>query len=64
MSALSLAADDVDPADRAFILAEWIDGQNTFDIGRAVGLPEAVVAEIVRAERERRVEAYAGRRER
>ena len=64
MSALSLTAADVDPADRSFILAEWDASQNTFDIGKSVGLPEAVVAEVVRAERERRVAIHAGRRER
>lgn len=53
------------PTKRDAILTGFFSlGQNTCEIGRAVVVPETVVAEVVRAERERRVEIYAGRRER
>ena len=49
---------------RDLILAEWDAGQNTCEIGRTLGVREADVAEVVRAERERRTAAIAERRER
>ena len=48
---------------RGLILAEWDAGRNTCEIGRALGVHEADVAEVVRADRERRAGADAGRRE-
>lgn len=43
------------PTARADILRRFYrDGQNTCEIGRALDLPETVVAKIVRQERERR----------